>query len=271
MANSMNTERQLAVVTGASSGIGYELARNFAENDFDLIIASGSNAITTAAEKLRNEFGGSVQEVQTDLSTYEGVDKLYGFIKSYGQPVDAIAINAGVGVGGAFTATLLHEELAMIDLNVKSVVHLSKHVIGDMAARNKGKVLFTASVVSDIPSPYQSVYSATKAFVLNFAEAIRAELKEEGSEVTITALQPGATETNFFSRAGIVDAKITNMKKDDPADVARDGFKAMMDGDQKVVAHSMMSKAMGVMGKVMPDKTNAAAMVGINKPGSASN
>lgn len=259
-------DRQLAVITGASSGIGYELAKQFAQNGYDLIIASNSNAIIDAAEKLR-AFNGSVQEIQSDLSSFEGVDKLYSFIQSSGRPVDALCLNAGVGVGGDFINTSLEEEFKMIDLNVKSVVHLSKHIIGDMVKRNSGKVLFTASVVSEIPTPFQAVYSATKGFVLNFAESIRSELKD--TSVTITTLMPGATETNFFHRAGLDDTKVGQSKKDNPADVARDGFNALMKGDDKVVAHSLTSKAMGMMGTLLSDTANANAMYGLNKPGSA--
>lgn len=256
----------LAVVTGASSGIGFELAKQFAENGYDLIIAAEDDGISEAAQSLRT-YGGQVHDIQVDLREYDGVDTLYQAIKANPQPVDAIAINAGVGVGGSFLDTDLQDELDMINLNVKSVVHLSKHIIGDMAARNSGKVLFTASVVSEAPAPFQAVYSATKAFVLNFAEGIRSELKD--TNITITALMPGATETNFFHRAGLDDTKVGQSKKDDPADVARDGFEALMRGEDKVIAHSIKSKAMGVMGKLMPDKMNAAGMRGMNEPGSA--
>lgn len=261
-----STGKQFAVVTGASSGIGFELAKQFAENGYDLLIASSSEKIFTAGETLRM-LGVNVTEVQADLCEYHGVDKLVQAIQAASQPLDAIAINAGVGVGGAFADTALDDELAMIDLNIKSVVHLAKHVLKDMVARDSGKILFTASVVSEAPAPFQAVYSGTKAFVLNFAEAIRSELRD--TNITITALMPGATETNFFHRAGLDDTKVGQSKKDSPADVAKDGFDALMRGDDKVIAHSVKSKLMGVMGKVMPDKANAAAMRGMNEPHSA--
>lgn len=262
-----NIVKPLAVITGASSGIGYELARQFAENDYDLIIASEDGNIEEAGEFLR-DLDANVQALQTDLRYYEGVEELYALIQENGQPVDAIAINAGIGVGGPFLDNSLEQEFAMIDLNVKSVVHLAKRVIGDMAVRNEGKVLFTASVVSESPAPYQAVYAGTKAFVLNFAEGIRNELKD--TNITVTALLPGATETNFFQRAGLDDTKVAQSKKDDPADVAKDGFKALMRGDDKVIAHSMKSKVQGVMGKLMPDKMNAKVLGEMSKPGSAS-
>lgn len=259
--------RPLAVITGASSGIGYELAKQFAQNGYDLIIAAEDPGLEEAARFLRS-YSVEVQDVRVDLRNYDEVEELYAAIQANGSPVDAIAINAGVGIGGAFTETSLQDEFDLIDLNVKSVVHLAKRVIGDMVLQNKGKVLFTASVVSEAPSPFQAVYSASKAFVLNFAGAIRSELKDTG--ITITALMPGATETNFFHRAGLDDTEIGQSKKDDPADVARDGYEALMRGDDKVIAHSMTSKAMGIMGKLMPDKMNAGMMRGMNEPGSAS-
>lgn len=262
-----NLEKPLAVITGASSGIGYELARQFAQHNYDLIIASEDANIEEAAEFLRG-LGSNVQVVQTDLRYYESVEELYMAIQENGQPLDAIAINAGVGVGGPFLDNSLEQELAMIDLNVKSIVHLAKRVIGDMAVRNEGKVLFTASVVSESPAPYQAVYAGTKAFVLNFAEGIRNELKH--TNITVTALMPGATETNFFHRAGLDDTKVAQSKKDDPADVAKDGFEALMRGDDKVIAHSMKSKVQGVMGKLMPDKVNAEVLGKMSEPGSAS-
>jgi short-subunit dehydrogenase len=257
--------KPLAVVTGASSGIGYELARQFAKNGFDLIITAEDASLEQAGEFLRG-LGANVQNVQADLREYNEVERLYAVIQATG-PVDALAINAGIGVGGAFIDNSLEREFDIIDLNVRSVVHLAKRVIGDMAVRNEGRVLFTASVVSESPSPYQAVYSGSKAFVLNFAESIRTELKD--TNVTITALMPGATDTNFFRRADMEDTKVGQSKKDDPADVARDGFEALMRGDDKVVAHSMMSKAQGVMGKLLPDKMNASVMGKMSEPGSA--
>ena len=259
--------KPLAVVTGASSGIGYELARQFAEHGYDLIIAAEDGTIEEAGEFLRG-LGANVQEVQVDLRYYNEVERLYAVIQANAQPVDAIAINAGIGEGGAFVDNDLEKEFDIIDLNVRSVIHLAKRVVGDMALRGEGTVLFTASVVSESPSPYQAVYSASKAFILNFAEAIRYELRD--TNITVTSLMPGATETNFFHRAGLEDTKVGQSKKDDPADVAKDGFDALMRGDDKVIAHSMKSKVQGVMGKLLPDKMNAGVIGKMSEPGSAS-
>lgn len=260
--------KPLAVVTGASSGIGLELARQFAQNGFDLLIASKTDEINEAAFQLEAE-GARVKPVQVDLASKDGVEQLYREIQACGCPVDAIALNAGVGVGGEFLTTDIEEEMNMINLNVISTTLLAKMVLKDMARIGKGRVLFTASVVSVTPAPYQAVYSATKAYVLNLSEALRQEFKDSG--ITITALMPGATDTEFFEKADLEDTKIGQAKKDDPADVARDGFKALMAGKDKVVAHSMMSKMLGVMGELMPDAANATAMAKMNEPGSAKN
>jgi uncharacterized protein len=256
--------KPMALITGASSGIGYELARQFANHGYDLIIVAEDDSIEEAGEFLRG-LGANVQVVQADLRQYDEVERLYAVVQ-LNSPIDAAALNAGIGVGGPFIDNALEDELDLIDLNVKSVVHLAKRIVGDMAVRGEGKVLFTASVVSEAPSPFQAVYSASKAFVLNFAEAIRSELKD--TNITITALMPGATETNFFKRAGLEDTKIGQAKKDDPADVARDGFEALMSGDDKTIAHSMTSVVQGVMGKLLPDKVNANIMRGMNEPNS---
>lgn len=261
------TARPLALVTGASSGIGFEFAKLLAEKGYDLIVAAEDRNIKNTAAVLRAQ-GVNIIDVQTDLRKYEGVEQLYAVIESNVQPIDVAILNAGIGIGGAFSDNPLQAELDIIALNVTSTVHLAKRLINDMGVRKSGKILFTASVVSEAPAPFQAVYSASKAFVLNFAEAIRSELKDSG--ITITALMPGATDTNFFERAGLQDTKIGQSKKDDPADVARDGFEALMRGDDKVIAHSMKSKMQGVMGKLLPDKVNAGTMRGMNEPGSAS-
>src|SRR3954468_320917 len=172
------SNKPLAVVTGASSGIGYELARQFATNGFDLIVAAEDDAISTAAADLR-DLGAEVQDVRVDLATDEGVDALYGAIATAGRPVDAVALNAGIGAGGAFaTDTDLHDELKLIDLNVRSTVHLAKHVVRDMVARDEGRILFTSSIASTMPGSFQAVYNASKSFVQSFALALRNELKD---------------------------------------------------------------------------------------------
>jgi short-subunit dehydrogenase len=196
------------------------------------------------------------RNAQIDLASSTGVEEFYGVIQDAGRPVDAIALNAGVGAGGDFVrGTALEADLNVINLNVTSAVHLAKLVLKDMVQRGQGRVLFTSSIASTMPGTFNAVYNASKAFVQSFAHAIRAELKESG--VTITALMPGATETNFFRRADMEDTKIGQSEKDDPADVAKTGFEALMAGEDHVVAGSIKNKVQATMAHVLPDTVTA--------------
>jgi short-subunit dehydrogenase len=257
-------KRKFAVVTGASAGIGYELARQCVENDFDVLICAEDAGIEAAAKKLGATDGVNVQSVQADLSTRAGVEKLVAAIP---RPVDVLMLNAGVGVGGAFTDTDLDDELRMIALNCNHTVHLAKRIVPDMVKRKTGKVLITGSEVSVAPNPYQAVYGATKAFVMSFGEALRYELKDTG--VTVTVLQPGATDTEFFERADLMDTKVGQAKKDDPALVAKQGFKAMMDGKDSVAGGSFKTRMEILMNEILPETTKAAMAGKQTKPGSA--
>jgi uncharacterized protein len=257
------TTRPLAVVTGASSGIGYELAKQFAKNGFDLLITSTGERIETVAAAFE-QLGAKVQTVQADLATYDGVETLYKQIQAAGKPVEAIAINAGVGVGGAFIETDLQAELNVIELNIASSVHLAKRIVPDMVARHQGRILFTSSIVSQMPGPFQAVYAASKSFVHSFSQALRNELKDSG--VTVTALMPGATDTNFFDRAGLEDANVNKAPKDDPAEVARMGFEALMDGKDSILAESLLTKVAGTVSKILPDPLKAELHRQISKP-----
>jgi uncharacterized protein len=262
-----STSRSLAVVTGASSGIGLELAKQFAENDFDLVIAAEDAELAGAAEQLRG-MGAEVDAVQVDLARPEGVEELQRRIVAAGRPVDAVALNAGVGAGGAFaTDTALEDELRLIDLNVRSTVHLAKYVVRDMVARDEGRILFTSSIASTMPGSFQAVYNASKSFVQSFALALRNELKDTG--VTVTSLMPGPTDTEFFERADMLDTKVGAGDKDDPADVARDGFEALMAGKERVVSASLSTKLQGRGGRFMPDSAKAAMHRRMAEPGSA--
>lgn len=262
-----SSTRPLAVVTGASSGIGYELAKQFAQNGFDLLVTATGESINQAAQTFE-QLGAKVETVQADLATYDGVETLYSKIKATNRPVEAIAINAGVGVGGDFVReTDLQEELNLINLNVVSSVHLAKRVLKDMVERGKGRVLFTASIASLQPGPFEAVYAASKAFVHSFAEAIRNELKDTG--VTVTALMPGPTDTNFFHRAGMDDTKVGADKKDEPAEVAKQGFEALMAGKDDTIAGSLKTKLQGMVSKVLPDTVNAETHRQLSEPGSA--
>ena len=258
------TNRKLAVVTGASSGIGLELARLCVENEFDLVICAEDEGIHQAAVHL-GASGTSIVPVRADLATYDGVESLVRAIRETGRPVDALLLNAGVGVGGQFLLTDLEDELRMIALNCTSIVHLGKRVIPGMVSRGEGRILVTASIASTAPAPYLAVYGATKAFDLSFAEALRNELKDTG--VTVTALQPGATDTEFFDRANMDNTKVAQGKKDDPADVAKAGFEAMLAGKDSVIAASLKNKLQGLANEILPETVKAAAQAKQTKPG----
>jgi short-subunit dehydrogenase len=259
--------RKLAVATGASSGIGFELAKVLAEEGFDLLIAAEDAELTGARESLKAT-GAEVQAHRVDLATEAGVIELYRHIQNTGHPVDALALNAGIGAGGAFaTETELADELKLIDLNVRSTVHLCKLAIADMVERDEGRILFTASIASTMPGPFQAVYNASKSFVQSFALAIRNELHDTG--IAITALMPGATETEFFERADMEDTEVGAGEKDDPAEVARQGFDALMAGKERVVAGSFKNKAQVAAGRVLPDSVKAEKHREMAEPGSA--
>lgn len=261
----MSNETPFAVVTGASGGIGLELARQFAENGFSVLICAEDAGITAAATEL-STIGPPVAPLQVDLTSYDGVETLYAAIAAAPHPLDAIALNAGVGLGGPFVENDLATELAMIDLNVKSTVHLAKRVLPDMLARNAGKILVTSSIASTMPGSFQAVYNGTKSFLQSWTEALHNELKDTG--VTITSLMPGPTETDFFDRAEMEDTKVGQSKKDDPAQVAKQGFKALMDGEDKVVGGSLKTKAQAAANAVLPDRVKAETHRLMAEPGS---
>jgi short-subunit dehydrogenase len=223
--------RPLAIVTGASSGIGYELARCCAENGFDLLIAADQPEIREAARELA-ALGVNVEAVEADLATLEGNDKLYA--ATNGRPVDALLANAGHGLGHAFLDQDFDEARHVINTNITGTIYLIQKVGRDMRARNTGRILITGSVAGFMPGSFQAVYNGTKAFIDSFSFALRNELKD--TKITVTCLMPGPTDTEFFERADMLDTKVGTQKKDDPADVAKVGFEAMMKGEGDVVA-----------------------------------
>ncbi|KAA6463184.1 SDR family NAD(P)-dependent oxidoreductase [Acidobacteria bacterium AB60] len=250
--------RSFAVVTGASTGIGFHLAREFATHGFDVLIAADESRIHDAARELET-LGARAYPVQADLSKPEEVERLWKEVQATGRDIDAIALNAGIGASGDFsTETDLDRELRMIDLNVRSTVHLAKLAARRMAERGQGRILITASIAGTMPTPYMAVYGATKAFDLEFAQSLRYELKDQG--VTVTALKPGATDTEFFRRADMEDTQVGSEGKsaNDPADVARQGFEALMAGEQEVFASSLGTKVAGTLGRFMPDSVKAS-------------
>lgn len=254
------SDRPLAVVTGASSGIGLELARVFAEEGFDLLVAAEDDAIHSTGI-------AGAEAVQVDLATEAGVQELYRCVLATGRPVAAIALNAGIGAGGTFaTGTRIEDELKLIDLNVRGTTHLAKLVVRDMVARDEGRVLFVSSIASTMPGSFQAVYNASKSYVQSLALALREELRD--SNVTVTTLMPGPTETEFFARANMEDTRVGSGDKDDPADVAREGYEALMAGRERAISASLSTKMQGRFSRVLPDRAKAAVHRRMAEPGS---
>ena len=255
--------RPYAIVTGASSGIGYELARLCAENGYDLLIAADRPEINEAAQTLRRASGVTVDAVEVDLAALEGVDRLYAATKS--RPVDALLANAGHGLGKGFLEQNFDEIRHVIDTNITGTIYLLQKVAREMRARGQGRILITGSIAGFMPGTYQAVYNGTKAFIDSFSFALRAELKDTG--VTVTCLMPGATETDFFERADMLDTKVGQQQKDDPADVARDGFDAMMRGEGDVVS-GWKNKLQTTLAAVTPSGVLAEQHRKMAEPGS---
>jgi short-subunit dehydrogenase len=256
--------RPFAVITGASSGIGRELARQFMAHGFDILVTDEDGGLDATAGGLAGAGAGTIQEVVADLATPEGVERVVAAIATIGRPVDALALNAGFGNGGAFTDIPLADEQRLIAVNIGAPVHLAKQIVPDMARRGSGRVLFTSSVASQLPGPYYATYAASKAFIQSFAHALRYELA--GTGVTVTALLPGPTDTEFFGRADMEGTPVGSSAKDDPATVARDGFEALMAGKSQVVAGSLKNKIQTAGARLIPDQARAAIHARMTKP-----
>lgn len=254
--------RPLAIVTGASTGIGYELAKCCVEAGFDLIVAADESEIARASHEL-SKGGASVTSVEADLATIEGVDKLYGATR--GRPVEALLANAGHGLGRGFLEQNFNDVRHVIDTNITGTLYLIQKVAKDMSKRGRGRILITGSIAGFIPGTFTAVYNGTKAFIDSFSFALRNELKDTG--VSVTCLMPGATETEFFERAGLMDTKLGQQKKDDPAEVARIGFDAMMNGEADVVS-GWKNKVQSAIANVTPASILAEQHRKMAEPGS---
>lgn len=259
----MSDTRPFAIVTGASTGIGFELAKRCAKEGYDLLIAADEPAIEQAATLLRAS-GTQVEPVQCDLSTPEGVEKLYDATK--GRPVDALLANAGRGLGRAFLDQDFKKVGVVIDTNITGTVYLIHKVGNDMRRRNAGRILITGSIAGFIPGSFQAIYNGTKAFLNSFSFALREELRD--TKVTVTCLMPGATETQFFKRAEMMDTDVGTSKKDDPAEVADNGFEAMMKGEGDVVS-GLKNKIQSTVANVTPAAVLAGQHRKMAEPGSA--
>ena len=267
LAESGREPRPLAVVTGASSGIGYELAKQAAENGFDLLVVADEPQIHEAAQAFR-QLAGTVEAVQADLATRAGVDELHRAILRLARPVDALMANAGRGLGKAFLDQDFDAVMRVVNTNITGTIDLIQRVGRDMRERGRGRILITGSIAGLVPGSFQAVYNGTKAFLDSFSFALRNELKDAG--VTVTCLMPGATDTEFFERADMTDTKVGQGKKDDPADVARTGFKAMMKGEGDVVA-GFKNKLQAAVAAVTPQSALAEMHRGMAEPGSGNN
>jgi short-subunit dehydrogenase len=257
-------DKPFAIVTGASSGIGLELAAICAQEGFDLLVAADRPEIHTAAPRF-SSLGADVTVVEADLATTQGVDQLWAAAAN--RPVDALLANAGHGLGRAFLDQNFDEVRHVIDTNTTGTVYLVQLVGRAMRARGRGRILLTGSIAGFMPGTYQAVYNATKAFIDSFSFALRAELKDTG--VTVTCLMPGATETDFFERADMLDTKVGQQEKDDPATVARIGFDAMMRGDGDVVS-GWANKLRTAIASVTPAGLLAEQHRKMAEPGSGS-
>jgi short-subunit dehydrogenase len=252
-----------AIVTGASSGIGYELAKCCARNGFDLLVAADEPAVEQAAADFR-ALGVEVSSVQADLATIEGVDRLCA--AAQGRPVDALLATAGTGLGGGFLNQDFARVRHIVDTNITGTIYLLQKIGAEMRDRGGGRILITGSIAGFVPGTYHAVYNGTKAFLDSFSFALRHELKDTG--VSVTCLMPGATETDFFERADMLDTKVGAAKKADPADVAETGFKAMMNGEGDVVS-GWQNKLMTAIASVTPASVTAAMHARMAAPGTA--
>jgi len=247
----MENTKHFALITGASSGIGYELAKLFAKDRFNLVIVGREEASLQKTALVLEEQGVQVITVIADLFEPNAAFNLYEQIKARNIQIDVLVNDAGQGVYGKFIDTDLNQELDIIQLNVASLVTLTKLFVREMVARGSGKILNVASIAGKVPGPYQAVYHGTKAFVHSFNEAVRAEIKD--TPVTITSLLPGPTDTDFFRKADMLDSKaVQEGELADPADVAKDGYEAMIAGKDMIIS-GFKNKLQVAMGNITPD------------------
>ncbi|GAA5112930.1 SDR family NAD(P)-dependent oxidoreductase [Alloalcanivorax gelatiniphagus] len=250
------TRPGLAVVTGASTGIGRAFAGLLAGEGFDLVLAADEPLVHEVARDLEST-GRSVTAVEVDLATADGVEQLHAVVATHPSPVTVGILNAGIGVHGRFDEAPLDAQLRLVDLNVRSTLHLSVLLARDMVARQEGRLLLVSSIAGKGPGPGHAAYAASKAFVHSFAEAIRHELADTG--VTVTSLLPGPTDTEFFDRAGMEQTRVAQGPQDTPEEVARDGWKALLAGKDHVVAGSVRNNVQAAGATVVPDPVAAKA------------
>ena len=256
--------RPLAIVTGASAGIGYQLALLCARHGYDLVVASDEDTISATAQDFRQAGAAHVEAVQADLSTTQGNDALYAATQKVGRPVELLLANAGRGLGHAFLDQDWRDVRRLIDTNITGTVYLVQRIGRDMRGRGAGRILTTGSIAGTLAGSYQAVYNASKAFLNLFGAGLREELKDSG--VTLTVLKPGVTETNFFETAAMdPGTPVGESEKDDPAEVAKVGFDAMMRGDADIV-YGLKNKLASAITNVLPDSQVAKGHRKMSEP-----
>lgn len=261
----MNRKNQYALITGATSGIGYELAKLFAKDGYDLVMVSRNHDDLQAKAKEFKNYGINVITMAKNLFTQEDAFSLYSELKLNGISPEILVNDAGQGVYGKFQDTDIHRETDIINLNIISVIILTKLFLKDRLSKGSGRILNLASIANKAPGPWHSVYHGTKAFILSWSEAIREELKDSG--ITVTALLPGPTDTDFFNKADMNESKILEDKDNlmSPEEVAADGYKALMNGDDKVIS-GLKNKLSVAMTNISTDSMAAHQMGEMQKP-----
>lgn len=255
-----NSNKKTVLITGATSGIGKALANEFASNGFDIVaVARNEEQLKNTSEELKEQHGIEVFTVSKDLGKDGAAQVLYDEVKELGRTINILVNDAGVGQRGNFTDIPFEKYSELIHLNILSLTHLTRLYLKDMTERNEGKILNLGSIAGFQPGPLLAVYHATKAFVVSISEAIATELEDTGSDVTITCLCPGPTDTNFFSRADMEDTNVVHYKDQtmsSPEEVAKGGYKALMDGERLYV-HGAMNKVTTFIRRVIPKSTQS--------------
>lgn len=253
---------KLALVTGASAGIGFEIARQLAERGHQIAGVGASDRIHELPNKLPHT---KVLPIQADLGTEDGVEHVWSQVEALGRPLDVAVLNAGKSLGGSFLDTDLEDEKQMIALNITSQVLLAKHVVRKMADQRSGRILITTSMSALTPTPYESIYGPTRAFMFSFAQGLREEMKEYG--VSVTALLPGATATDFHQTAGMGNTVFgSNDWKNDPALVARRGVDALFQGKDHVIGGDTKTRRTALINKILPEAVKAHRFAKDSKP-----
>lgn len=247
--------KPLAMVTGGSSGIGFELAKQFAEHGYDVAISGSSERVFAAAHELA-ALGCTAYPHRADAATFEGVESFWRYVLDLGRPVDAAALNVGIGLGGAFIDNGLEDELRLIAINISGLVHMAKRVARHMVANGHGRILITSSISATMPTPFETVYGPSKAFGFSFAESLREELR--GTGVTVSALLPGATDSEFHKNAGMDNTSLQHQKKNDKRLVAQQGYNALMNDEDHVVGGDEATKRLAIKNRTTPEPVKAA-------------